>query len=231
MISLPRRTVAFSLGSKPRIESDVTDLPLPDSPTRATVEWVGMSKLMPFTASKAVCLSRRKLTRRLRTVRRVSILLWRSFARLKGRMPANALFQLRIERIAQRVGEQAERRDQQRHRRSRCRELPPLAQDQLVLRLVEHRSPGHDVDRDAETQEREDDFGFDERNHQYRKLYQHHVADIGKDVHEHPPRVRRADRVCRLDIFAALVLQVFAANQPEATGPSGEPENQDDRYR
>src|SRR5438105_4146757 len=228
MISLPRRTVAFSLGSKPRIESDVTDLPLPDSPTRATVELVGMSKLMPFTASKAVCLSRRKLTRRLRTVRRVSILWWRSFARLKGRVPANALFQLRIERVAQRVGEQAERGDQQRHRRPRCRELPPLAQYQLVLRLVEHRSPGHDVDRNAEPQEGKDDFGLDERNHQYRKLYQHHVADVREDVHEHPPCVRCADRVRRLNIFAALVLQIFAANQPEAPGPPGQPENQDD---
>src|ERR1700676_5281344 len=155
MISLPSRTVAFSLGKSPRIESDVTNLPVPDSPTRATVELVGMSKLMPFTASKAVCLSRRKLTRRLRTVRRVSILLWRSFAR---RVPANALLQLRIERVGQRVGEQAEGGDQQRHRCPRCRELPPLAQDQLILRLVEHRTPGHDVDRDAETQEGKDDF-------------------------------------------------------------------------
>src|ERR1700682_2906651 len=130
MISLPTRTVAFSLGRRPRMESDVTDLPLPDSPTRATVELVGMSKLMPFTAPKAVCLSRRKLTRRLRIERRVSIYRWRSFAGLSTecRYPS---FQLRIERVAQRVGEQAERRDKQRHRRSRCRELPPLAQDEL----------------------------------------------------------------------------------------------------
>src|SRR5450755_2793070 len=115
MISLPGRTDAFSLGSRPRIESDVTDLPLPDSPTSATVELPGMSKLMPFTASKTVCLSRRKLTRRLRTERRgsmcVEIFRWDSSAGCRC-----ASFQFRIERVAQRVGKQAERGDQQRHR-------------------------------------------------------------------------------------------------------------------
>src|SRR6266567_15703 len=74
MISLPCATVAFSFGRRPSIDSDVTDLPLPDSPTSATVAFLGMSKLMPFTASKLVFLSRRKLTRRLRTESRVSII-------------------------------------------------------------------------------------------------------------------------------------------------------------
>src|SRR6266567_8001962 len=74
MISLPGVMVEFSLGSSPSIDSEVTDLPLPDSPTRATVAFLGMSKLMPFTASKLVFLSRRKLTRRFLTERRVSII-------------------------------------------------------------------------------------------------------------------------------------------------------------
>ena len=39
--------------------------------------------------------------------------------------------ELRIERVAQRIGEQAERGDEQRHRRCRRDELPPLAEDQL----------------------------------------------------------------------------------------------------
>src|SRR2546425_4964222 len=45
-IWLPGGTVEFSLGSRPRIASAVTDLPLPDSPTSATVLLTGMSKLM-----------------------------------------------------------------------------------------------------------------------------------------------------------------------------------------
>ena len=72
-ISLPGRTLAFSLGSRPSIDSEVTDLPLPDSPTSATVAFFGMSKLIPLTASKVVSLSSRKLIRRLRTESRVSM--------------------------------------------------------------------------------------------------------------------------------------------------------------
>jgi hypothetical protein len=42
------------LGRKePRIASEVTDLPLPDSPTSATVEFFGMSNEIPLTASKS----------------------------------------------------------------------------------------------------------------------------------------------------------------------------------
>jgi len=99
----------------------------------------------------------------------------------------------------------------------------PLAQYQLVLRLVEHRSPGHDVDRNAEPQEGKDDFGLDERNHQYRKLYSTTWLMFGRCART-SACVRCADRVRRLNIFAALVLQIFAANQPEAAGPPGQPE-------
>ena len=49
-IWLPGGTVEFSLGSRPRIARAVTDLPLPDSPTSATVLFTGMSRLMPLTA-------------------------------------------------------------------------------------------------------------------------------------------------------------------------------------
>src|SRR5438477_6769359 len=201
MISLPAVMAEFSLGSSPSIDSEVTDLPLPDSPTRATVAFLGMSKLMPFTASKLVFLSRRKLTRRLRTERSGSMGRgdpWRRF-RMKCRCALRELsfratrgicflgtastnqiprhfvprddsaawpiagryascswaalsFQFRIQRVPQRIGEQAERRDQQGHRGSGRGELPPLAQNELVLGFVQHRSPRHDVDGHAESQ-------------------------------------------------------------------------------
>jgi hypothetical protein len=64
----------FSFGRRPSIDKDVTDFPLPDSPTSATVAFLGMSKLIPRTASKIVSLSSRKLTRRLRTESSVSII-------------------------------------------------------------------------------------------------------------------------------------------------------------
>jgi hypothetical protein len=60
-------TMAFS-GSNPRIAMAETLLPLPDSPTSATVSFCGMSKEMPFTARNGSDLrSIRKRTSRSRT--------------------------------------------------------------------------------------------------------------------------------------------------------------------
>src|SRR5467141_1548476 len=86
-IWLPGGTVAFSLGSRPRIARAVTDLPLPDSPTSATVLFAGMSKLMPLTAWEIVVLSRRKSTFRSRIPIRTPALFTegcRSIASLSG---------------------------------------------------------------------------------------------------------------------------------------------------
>ena len=60
-------TRLFSGASKPMTASELTDLPLPDSPTSATVALRGTSNEMPLTASKLVFLSSRKETRRSRT--------------------------------------------------------------------------------------------------------------------------------------------------------------------
>ena len=59
--------IEFSGGSRPRIASEVTDLPLPDSPTSATVRFFGMSNEMPFTASNVWSRSIWNETRRSRT--------------------------------------------------------------------------------------------------------------------------------------------------------------------
>src|SRR6266542_4198015 len=225
--SLAGSTIEFSGGSKPRIESAVTDLPLPDSPTSATVLLRSMSNEMPFTASNVWCLSRRNPTRRLRTRISGSVAAFLLSA-ISSPQPS---LELRIERVAQRVGEQTERGDEQRHRCTGGDELPPLAEDQLVLRLVQHRSPRHDVDRNAEAEERQDHFGLYERDDEDGKLHEHDVAHVREDVDEHPAPVRRADRIGRLHVLARLVLQVFAAHEPEHAGPAREPENQDDRER
>ena len=49
------------------MESAVTDLPLPDSPTSATVLLTGTSKLTPLTARRLLASSMRKSTSRSRT--------------------------------------------------------------------------------------------------------------------------------------------------------------------
>src|SRR5688572_31249901 len=125
--------IEFSGGSRPRIASDETLLPDPDSPTSATVELRGMSNEMPRTASNVSLPPRRNATRRLRMLTSGSPGDWTNVV---ISMPLQAL-ELRVECVAQRIGEQAERGDEERHRRRRRDELPPLAEDQLVLRLVQ----------------------------------------------------------------------------------------------
>ena len=49
------------------VASDVTDLPLPDSPTKATVAFTGILKLMPLTVSMYCFSSFLKLTRKFST--------------------------------------------------------------------------------------------------------------------------------------------------------------------
>src|SRR4029079_7645442 len=214
MISLAGSTIEFSGGSRPSIASDVTDLPEPDSPTSATAVFRGMSNVMPLTASNVVCRSSRNDTRRLRTLTRGSPLRVvlinvaahaprsgaSSFARYGSR--AGATLELRIERIAQRVREQRERRHQRRHRDRSGDELPPFAQDQLVLRLVQHRAPRHDVHRNPEAEERQDHLGLDEADDEDRQLHEHDVGNVREDVYEHPPAVRRADRIGGLHVLA-----------------------------
>ncbi len=65
-IRLVGPTIAFS-GSSWTIAIAETLLPEPDSPTRATVEFSGTSKLMPRTASAILCLPSRKETCKSRT--------------------------------------------------------------------------------------------------------------------------------------------------------------------
>src|SRR6185437_854492 len=187
MISDEASMIEFSGGRRPSIASDVTDLPEPDSPTSATVLSRGMSNEMPLTASKVVLRSRRNETRRLRTLISGSLIDGPAVL-MNAPCSSNAYASLefRIERIAQRVGEEREGGHQHGHRRSGSDQLPPLAENQLVLRLVQHRAPRHDIDRHAEAQERQDHLCLDEADRVDRHLHQHDVRDVRKDVDEHP---------------------------------------------
>src|SRR6476620_4092641 len=214
--SLAGSMIEFSGGSSPSIASDVTDLPDPDSPTSATVLSRGMSNEMPFTASNVVCRSRRNEMRRLRTLTSGSpvnfgLLMLPSIdvdvargisSNARRRSCSEPSLELRVERVAQRVGEQRERGDERGHRDRRGDELPPFAEDQLVLCLVQHRAPRHDIDGNAEAEKRQDHFGLDERDDEDRQLHEHDVRDVREDVDEHPPAVGRADRIRGLHVLA-----------------------------
>src|SRR5260221_9110665 len=55
--------------------------------------------------------------------------------------------EFRVEGVAQRIGEEAEGRHERGHRDGRGDQLPPLAEDQVVLRLIQHRAPRYAIDR------------------------------------------------------------------------------------
>src|SRR6476469_9555399 len=121
---LAASTMALA-GSSRTMLIALTLLPLPDSPTRATVAWVGMSKEMPRTASW-VWPPMRKATFRSRT----------SISGLMSSLP-----EFRVHGVAQGVGQQRERRDEDRHEGGGGGQLPPLAEHQFGLGLVEHGAP------------------------------------------------------------------------------------------
>ena len=58
-------------GNKPIVARDVTDLPLPDSPTKATVVCAGISNDIPFTISVYCLFSPLKLTLRFSTFNKI----------------------------------------------------------------------------------------------------------------------------------------------------------------
>src|SRR3954470_868195 len=108
----------------------LTLLPLPDSPTRATVVCSGTSKLTPRTASCISDLPTRKDTRRSFTS--IRLLMW-------------VLAQFRVHRVAQCIGEQCESGDEGGHEDGGGSQLPPFAKHQLALCLGEHGAPADHV--------------------------------------------------------------------------------------
>lgn len=109
---------------------------------------------------------------------------------------------LGVQRIAQGIGEQGKRRHKDGHHARRRQELPPDAQDQLGLRLRQHRAPADHVNGHAQPQERQNHFGFDEADHMQTELNQNHMADIGQNVYEQAREMAGANRFSSADIVA-----------------------------
>src|SRR5450759_2228097 len=151
----------------------LTLLPLPDSPTSATVLVEGMSKLTPFTASTVSVLLMRKDTQRSWTLINVFMVL------------VPGLAQFWVQRVAQGIGQQRERRDERGHEGGSGHQLPPFAKYQLGLGFCQHGAPADHVNRNPQTQERQNHLGLDEPNNVKAQLHQHHMADVGQDVGEH----------------------------------------------
>src|SRR5579863_10182094 len=109
---------------RPITARPVTDLPAPDSPTTPSTSPFAMSKEMPSMARNTLWRVTNS-TRRLRTERTGSVM--RSdFSKARSS-------KFRIERIAQPIAEQVDRKDQNRERKSREGHDPPLAGKQIIV--------------------------------------------------------------------------------------------------
>ena len=124
-------------GRRLRIDIAVTLLPEPDSPTRATVVFSGTSKLTPLTASTrlhdAVLACRGESdTRRSRDREQ-------RHAGFAGAHSSPRSFGSSASRSASVMSENAVTKTAMKI--GRRGQLPPVAEDQLALRLGEHRAP------------------------------------------------------------------------------------------
>src|SRR5260370_238819 len=123
---------------RPMIARPVTDFPAPDSPTTPRTSPLAMSKEIPSMARSRL---RRvtNSTRRLRTERTASVMgLVRKLRRFSS--------EFRIERVAQPVAEQVDRKDQARQRKAREGDDPPFPGKQIIVADPHQRAErGHGV--------------------------------------------------------------------------------------
>ena len=209
----PRRS-ALS-GSRLRIDIAVTLLPEPDSPTSATVRVLGHLEAHADArrGRPPRCAARRRL--RGPGGRRRAGRGWPAACVAHSSPRSFGSSASRSASVMQREGG-----DEDRHEERRRGELPPVAEDQLALRLGEHRAPRHVVDADAEAEVRQDHLELDEADHEQRHAHQDHVADVRQDVAEHARRGRRADRLRGAHVVARRVLDELGAHQAIDAGPA-----------
>src|ERR1700720_726913 len=110
---------------RPMTARPVTDFPAPDSPTTPRTSPLAMSKEIPSMARSRLRRGTNS-TRRLRTERTASVMrLVRKLRRFSS--------EFWIERVAQPVAKQVDRKDQARQRKAREGDDPPLPGKQIVI--------------------------------------------------------------------------------------------------
>src|ERR1700733_8100231 len=117
---------------RPITARPVTDFPAPDSPTTPSTSPLAMSKEMPSIARSTLWRVTNS-TPRLRTERTGSVM--RSDVPEVQRILSLGRIssEFRIERVAQPVAEQIDRKDQGRERKARESNDPPFARKQIIV--------------------------------------------------------------------------------------------------
>src|SRR3954453_24241489 len=202
-------------GSKPRMASEGTLLPLPDSPTMPTDSPARTTKLTPSTARTAGRLANWNVTWRSSTTRTGSV----------TRSPS----QLRVEGFAHRFTEQveAEGGDDDGH----TREDDEMRRDaQVTLRVRQHPTPLGDAGVGRTEAEEGQRGSVDDRRRQgERRLHQHRSQRVVQDVPGDELAVLDTERLGRGDIVLLSLAQHRPAQQSSEQRDVGDRHGDDDR--
>src|ERR1700730_13735912 len=192
-------------GTRRRIESAVTDLPLPDSPTMPRVSPLLTSKLIPSTAL-TVPEEVKKCVFRSST--------WRSGASV---LPPHAW----VEGVAQTVAEGVQR-DQRQRERERGDQRHVRRDLQRLVAFGRHRAPGRGGGRDAEPEVAQEGLENDRLRDQEGGLHDDRPERVGQDVPDQESHVPGPDGASGLHELALAEAQRLASDQPRHVHPVGQ---------
>src|SRR5579863_980990 len=204
------------------IDSAVTLLPEPDSPTMPSVSPRCRSKLSPLTArtmpSSVAKVTRRSLTasKAIRCYRTPRIgapnapsglpCIFRTFLRTPAPRPW-------IERIAEPFSDQIERHDSEddQHARDECQ--PRRTEHVRIQRLLQTIAPARGGWLNAEAEIRERRFGQDIVADRQRRRHDDRCQRVRQQVTPHDASIGGADRFCGRDIIAFAQTEDLAAHE------------------
>src|SRR5918993_2421310 len=180
------------MSSRRMIDSEVTLLPQPDSPTTPSV-WPGATeKLMPSTALTTPS-ARRKWVWRSRTSSRASGARRAAGAGVSGRVAFTGSVQAtmqalgarsRVEGVPQAVAHEVDPDHGDRDGHAREERPPPVAPDEVLLRARQRRAPGDVGGPHTEVEEAHEGLEDDGVGHDQRGRHDDRPEGVGQHVPE-----------------------------------------------
>src|SRR6266567_6413019 len=209
----PETTRPSLAGSRRIMDSAVTLLPQPDSPTIPTVSPACTDRLTPSTA-RVMPSSVTNWVRRSSTRRSASTM---------SHPPGEA----RIEPVAQPVAHQVDREHGQREAGAGKKDRPGRARQEQPAR-GDHVAPSRDLRWHARAQEREPGLGEDGRGHDVCGLDDERRDRAGQDVAQDDLAVPAAAADRGLDVGLLARGQHHRAHEPDHAGDLGYRDRHDD---
>src|SRR5258706_6893297 len=221
----PSLISAGGTGSKRKIESAVTLLPEPLSPTMPSASPSSSEKLTPSTAwtgpSRVLNCTFRSLTSSslanaitFHETRRVGVTLL-------------ALRHIRVERVAQPVAHQVNTQDGEQDRQAWQQRQQRVGRD-VRLRVLQHRAPGSRRRLNAEAEEAQGGFRQNRSADRQGRGHDDRSGGIGQNMPYHQPQIAGAEGAGRQEELALLEGEELTAHH---TGNFRPNEHGDDEHR